>query len=71
MLQRLTVPGSTSAPEKPLPITHGEYSNYVNVLFGLLKALGIQRRQKPMRRLHEHMNIARGFATCSRPCAHF
>ena len=44
--------------EKPLPMTHGEYSNHVNVLLGLLKALGLGRRQRPIKRLHEHLRGA-------------
>jgi hypothetical protein len=42
-------------PEQSVPMTHGEYSNHVNVLLGLLKALGINRRQRPVKRLHEHL----------------
>jgi hypothetical protein len=42
-------------PEKPLPMDAGTYSNHVNVLLGLLKALGIARRQRPDKRLHEHL----------------
>jgi hypothetical protein len=41
--------------EMPLPMDAGTYSNHVNVLLGLLKALGIARRQRPVKRLHEHM----------------
>jgi hypothetical protein len=43
------------APERPLPMDAGTYSNHVNVLLGLLKALGISRRQRPVKRLHEVM----------------
>jgi len=42
--------------EKPLPMDAGTYSNHVNVLLGLLKALGISRRQKAVRSLRDVMN---------------
>ncbi len=42
------------ADEEP-PMTHGEYSNHVNVLLGLLRTLGLERRSRPIRTLHEHM----------------
>ena len=45
-------------PERPLCMTHGEYSNHVNVLLGLLKALGIGRRQRAVKGLHEHLGSA-------------
>ena len=45
-------------PERPLPMDAGTYSNHVNVLLGLLKALGINRRQRPVKRLHEHLAAA-------------
>jgi hypothetical protein len=43
---------------KPVCMDHGVYTNHVNVLLGLLKALGIQRRQRPVKRLHEHLSAA-------------
>ena len=42
-------------PEMPLPMDAGTYSNHVNVLLGLLRTLGLERRQKPSRRLGEVM----------------
>lgn len=45
----------TDQAEKAVPMTHGEYSNHVNVLLGLLKSLGINRRQRPVRSLREVM----------------
>jgi hypothetical protein len=42
-------------PEMPLPMDGGTYSNHVNVLLGLLRVLGLERRQRPVRRLHEVM----------------
>jgi hypothetical protein len=33
----------------------GTYSNHVNVLLGLLKALGIARRQRPVKSLRAHL----------------
>jgi hypothetical protein len=42
-------------PEMPLPMDAGTYSNHVNVLLGLLRVLGLERRQKPVKRLHEHL----------------
>ena len=46
------------APELPLPMDAGTYSNHVNVLLGLMRALGLERRAKPTRRLHEHLESA-------------
>jgi hypothetical protein len=37
--------------EMALPFDAGTYSNHVNVLLGLLRALGLERRQKPSQRL--------------------
>jgi hypothetical protein len=41
--------------ERPLPMDHGTYSNHVNVLMGLLKTLGISRRQRPATNLRAHL----------------
>jgi hypothetical protein len=46
--------GESDTP-KPVCMDHGVYTNHVNVLLGLLKALGIARRQRPVKRLHEHL----------------
>jgi hypothetical protein len=40
-------------PEIPLPMEAGTYSNHANVLQGHLRTLGLERRQKPARALHE------------------
>lgn len=45
--------------ELPLPMDHGVYSNHVNMLLGLLRALGLERRTKPTRSL---AHIMRGSA---------
>lgn len=42
-------------PEMPLPMDAGTYSNHVNVLLGLLRVLGLERRSKPVRPLHQIM----------------
>jgi hypothetical protein len=42
-------------PEMPLPMDAGTYSNHVNVLLGLLRVLGLERRTKPVRGLHQVM----------------
>jgi hypothetical protein len=42
-------------PPLPLPMDAGTYSNHVNVLLGLLKALGIARRQRPVKGLRQHL----------------
>jgi hypothetical protein len=42
-------------PEMPLPMDAGTYSNHVNVLLGLLRTLGLERRSRPVRRLHHVM----------------
>jgi hypothetical protein len=47
-------------PERSLPMDAGTYSNHVNVLLGLLRTLGLERRTKPVRSLHE---IMRGTGT--------
>ena len=40
---------------KELPFEAGTYSNLANVLVGYLKALGLERRQKAVKSLHEHL----------------
>ena len=40
---------------KPLPMDAGTYSNHANVLLGHLRALGLSRRQRPVRALREVM----------------
>jgi hypothetical protein len=40
--------------DKPL-MTEGEHANACNTLMGILKALGLHRRARPVRSLHEHM----------------
>jgi hypothetical protein len=47
-----------SDAKRPVCMDHGVYTNHVNVLLGLLKALGLGRRQRPVRRLHEHLAAA-------------
>lgn len=34
----------------------GSLTQALNSLLGLFRLLGLERRQKPLRRLHEHMN---------------
>jgi hypothetical protein len=41
--------------EKPLPMDAGTYSNHCNVLPGHLRTLGLQRRARPVKRLHEYL----------------
>ena len=41
---------------RPLELTHGEYSNHVNVLLGLLKSIGLGRRQRSVRSLRDVMS---------------
>jgi hypothetical protein len=43
------------APEMKLPMDAGTYSNHANVLQGHLRTLGLERRQKSVRSLHELM----------------
>lgn len=43
----------------PLPMDAGTYSNHVNVMLGLLRTLGLERRTKPTRSL---AHIMRGTA---------
>lgn len=38
------------------PMDAGTYSNHANVLQGYLRTLGLERHQKPVRSLHEHLN---------------
>ena len=42
-------------PDMPLPMDAGTYSNHCNVLQGHLRTLGLERRQKSVRSLHEVM----------------
>lgn len=42
-------------PELPLPMDAGVYSNHVNMLLGLMRALGLERRQRPSQRLAQVM----------------
>ena len=53
VLHNLSKPAD--APERPLPLDSGTYSNHANVLQGYLRALGLDRRQKPVRGLREVM----------------
>ncbi len=46
---------SPDEPERPLPMTAGEYSNFANVTVGHLKALGLERRARPTKTLREVM----------------
>ncbi len=42
-------------PEMPVPMDAGAYSNCANVLQGYLRTLGLERRQRPAKTLHEHL----------------
>jgi hypothetical protein len=46
--------------ELPLPMDAGVYSNHVNMLLGLLRTLGLERRTRPSQRLAQ---IMRGTGT--------
>ena len=41
---------------KDRTIDLGAYTQSINSLLGLYRLLGLERRQRPVRRLHEHLN---------------
>jgi hypothetical protein len=53
LAQESAIAAGTEPPK--LPMDAGTYSNFANVCQGHLKTLGLERRPKPVQRLHEHL----------------